>query len=50
MNLLFKGSENQFNSDFFHQKVDGIAPTLLFVKTTKGMKFGGYFNWKFNNR
>lgn len=50
MALLFKASEHQFNSEVLHQKVDGVVPTLLFVKTTNGMKFGAYLNCKFNNR
>ena len=30
------------NSFSFHQKANGISPTISIIKTTKGLKFGGY--------
>lgn len=47
---LFKASDHQFSSKAFHQAVDGVAPTLLLVKTTMGKKFGAYLNCKLNDR
>ena len=40
--LLYRGSENGFSAQSFHNKCDYISGTLTIVKTTKGMRFGGY--------
>ena len=40
--LLYRASEDGFNSDNFHQKCDGIKNTLTIIKSTNGNIFGGY--------
>ena len=45
--LLYKGTKNGDKALYFHTKVDGIRNTLTFVKTKKGIRFGGFTseNW-----
>ena len=40
--LIYRGSRDGMNSSSFHQKSNGISPTISIIKTTKGFKFGGY--------
>ena len=40
--LLYRISENGNDIQSFHSKCDNIKGTLIIIKTTKGMKFGGY--------
>ena len=40
--LLYRVSENGNDIQSFHSKCDNIKGTLIIIKTTKGMKFGGY--------
>jgi len=40
--LLYRGSENGFSYNSFHNRCDNIKGTLMIVKTSKGLKFGGY--------
>ena len=37
------------NASSFHQKCNGISPTVSIIKTTKGYKFGGYTEKKWEN-
>jgi hypothetical protein len=39
--LIFKASIESFDASAFHQKCDGIAPTLILVKSNNEI-FGGY--------
>ena len=45
--LIFRGTRDGTQSIHFHQKCDGIGPTISINKTIKGYKFGGYAekNW-----
>ena len=40
--LLYRASEDGSNIKTFHNKCDNIKGTLTIIKTTKGMRFGGY--------
>ena len=40
--LLYRSSRDGNNMQTFHNKCDNIMGTLSIIKTTKGMKFGGY--------
>ena len=40
--LIFRGTRDGTQSIHFHQKCDGIGPTISIIKTIKGYKFGGY--------
>ena len=40
--LIYRGSRDGMNTSSFHQKSNGISPTISIIKTTKGFKFGGY--------
>ena len=40
--LIYRGSRDGMNASSFHQKSNGISPTINIIKTTKGFKFGGY--------
>ena len=47
--LLFKGpKDGQMISDI-HKKIDNIRSVLILIKTTKGIRFGGYSENGFNN-
>ena len=45
--LIFKMSENGSLSQDFHKACDNQGPTLMFIKTTKKIIFGGFtpLNW-----
>lgn len=45
--LIFRGTRDGTQSIHFHQKCDGIGPTISIIQTIKGYKFGGYAekNW-----
>ena len=45
--LLYRGSENGFSAQSFHNKCDNIRGTLTIIKTTKGLRFGGYTEQQF---
>lgn len=47
--LLFRGSENNFDWEEFHSKCDNISPTLVIVKSVDGCIFGGYTKAKWNS-
>eukprot|EP00347_Sterkiella_histriomuscorum_P017890 403347584 len=40
--LLFQGSDYDFKANKFHEKCDGISPTLIFILSDSGNVFGGY--------
>ena len=40
--LIYRGSRDGMNASSFHQKSNGISPTISIIKTTNGCKFGGY--------
>ena len=40
--LLYRATEDGSNIKTFHNKCDNIKGTLTIIKTTKGMRFGGY--------
>ena len=40
--LLYRGSRDGMTPSFFHQKCNGICPTISIIRTSKGLKFGGY--------
>ena len=46
--LIFKMSENGSDSEDFHKYCDNKGPTVVIVKTTKNMIFGGFtpLDWK----
>ena len=46
--LLYRASENGNSIQAFHNKCDNIMGTLTIIKTTKGMRFGGYTEQKWN--
>ena len=51
LKLLYRGSENNFETDSFHLKCDKIKGTLTLVKTKKNIIFGGFTSesWEGNN-
>ena len=51
LKLLYRGSENNFESKSFHSKCDKVKGTLTLVKNKKGLIFGGFTNesWDGNN-
>ncbi len=40
--LIFRATRDGTLSTNFHQKCDGIGPTISIIQTNKGYKFGGY--------
>ena len=42
LNLLYRASEHNFDSNKFHQLCDGKGPTLVIVRSTTKRLFGGY--------
>ena len=46
--LLYRASEDGSNIKTFHNKCDNIKGTLTIIKTTKGMRFGGYTEQMWN--
>ena len=51
LNLLYRGSENNFEPGPFHSKCDKIKGTITLVKNNKGFIFGGFTSesWEGNN-
>ena len=49
--LLYRASKDGYSEKSFHNKCDNISGTLIIIKTTKGIKFGGYTEqtWNINN-
>ena len=42
MKLIYSASKDGDSSEIFHSLCDGIAPIIALIKTTRGIKFGGY--------
>ena len=42
INLLYSASEDGDACTIFHSMCDGISPLLVFIKTNKGLRFGGF--------
>ena len=42
MNLIYSATEDGDACTIFHSMCDGISPLLIFIKTTKGLRFGGF--------
>ena len=51
LKLLYRGSENNFETEPFHSKCDKIKGTLTLIKNNKGFIFGGFTSesWEGNN-
>ena len=49
--LLYRASKDGNSEKTFHNKCDNISGTLTIIKTTKGIRFGGYTEktWNINN-
>jgi hypothetical protein len=49
--LLWRGSRDGFGADAFHDRCDGHANTLTFIKDTEGNIFGGFtpLEWASSN-
>ncbi len=48
-NLIFRGTKDGGQPVDFHNKVDGKGKTITIIETTKGIKFGGYIDQKWDN-
>ena len=46
--LLYRATKDGNSPESFHQKCDNIEGTLTIIKTTKGMRFGGYTECTWN--
>ena len=42
MKLRYSASKDGDSAEIFHSLCDGLAPLIVLIKTTKGVKFGGY--------
>jgi hypothetical protein len=42
MKLRYSASKDGDSAEIFHSLCDGLAPIVALIKTTKGVKFGGY--------
>ena len=42
--LLYKATRDGDDAEIFHSKVDNIKNNITFIKTNKGVRFGGYTN------
>ena len=51
LQLLYRGSENNFETEIFHSKCDKVKGTLTLIKNDKGLIFGGFTSesWAGNN-
>ena len=48
-NLIFRGTKDGELPSDFHKKVDGKDKTITIIETTKGLKFGGYIDRKWDS-
>jgi len=48
-NLIFRGTRDGKLPSDFHNKVDGKDKTITIIETTKGLKFGGYIDKKWDS-
>ena len=42
MNLIYSASEDGDACTIFHSMCDGISPLIIFIKTNRGIRFGGF--------
>jgi len=49
MKLKYSATKDGDSAEIFHSLCDGLAPIIALVKTTKGVKFGGYTEAPFEN-
>ena len=49
MKLRYSASKDGDSAEIFHSLCDGLAPIVALIKTTKGIKFGGYTEAPFEN-
>ena len=49
LKLLYRATRDGDRAFNFHEKCDDIRGTLTLVKTTKGFRFGGYTNERWNS-
>ena len=49
INMLYSASEDGDACTIFHSMCDGISPLLVFVKTNKGLRFGGFTSASFES-
>ena len=42
--LIYKASRDGDDAEIFHSRVDNIKNNITFIKTNKGVRFGGYTN------
>ena len=51
LQLLYRGSENNFETESFHSKCDKVKGTLILIKNNEGFIFGGFTSesWEGNN-
>ena len=42
MNLIYSTSEDGDACTIFHSMCDGISPLIIFIKTNRGIRFGGF--------
>ena len=47
--LLFRASRDGDNNKSYHDKCDGISPTISIIKTKTGYTFGGYTDCSLNS-
>jgi len=40
--LLYRATRDGFDASSFHERCDGVGPTIVLVRTTQGHIFGGY--------
>lgn len=49
LSKLYHASEDGDSPNVFHSQCDGICPLLVFVRTTKGKRFGGFASVPFES-
>ena len=50
MDLIYKCDKTNDNPKNFHEKCDGKKNVLVFIETTKNVKFGGFTSIGFNSK
>ena len=50
MDLIYKCDKTNDNPKNFHEKCDGKKNVLVFIETTKNVKFGGFTSIGFNSQ
>lgn len=49
MKLIYSATKDGDSAEIFHSLCDGLSPIIALIKTTKGIKFGGYTEAPFEN-